>query len=197
LGIDLDNTIIDYTRAFAEAAVAAGVDGTLRAGGKTALRDDLRARPGGEDIWQRVQALAYGPLIGRAEPFPGVERFFARARERGAALTIVSHKSEFAAAAPAGPNLRECANAWLDARGLVLDGEPAVFFEPTRGAKCARIAELGLSHFIDDLVEVFEDPGFPSACARWMFAPDGAPAAVAADRVFRSWPELADAAFDG
>jgi hypothetical protein len=195
LGIDLDNTIIDYARAFADAAVAAGVDGASLRSGKTALRDGLRARPGGEETWQRVQALAYGPLIDRADAFPGVEAFFARARERGLSLAIVSQKSEFAAAAPAGPNLRECAQRWLDARGFVRDGVPAVYFEPTRAAKCARIAELGLTHFIDDLVEVFDDPAFPRACTRWLFAPDDVPASPPAERVFRRWSELADAAF--
>jgi len=194
LGIDLDNTIIDYTKAFAEAARAAGVADTVGAG-KTALRDGLRARAGGELIWQRVQALAYGPLIARAEPFPGVEAFFARARERGLALAIVSHKSEFAAAAPTGPNLRDCAQTWLDAHGFVCDGKPAVFYESTRAAKCARIAELGLTHFIDDLVEVFEDPGFPPSCERWLFAPDAAPAFAPAERVFHSWPDIAGATF--
>jgi hypothetical protein len=195
LGIDLDNTIIDYTRAFSEAAVAAGVADPALTSGKTALRDDLRARPGGEAMWQRVQALAYGPLIDRAEPFAGVEAFFARAREGGLDLAIVSHKSEFAAAAPDGPNLRACALAWLDARGFVRDGEPKVFFEATRAAKCARIADLELTHFIDDLVEVFADPGFPATCARWLFAPDDVPALGPVDRVFRRWSELADAAF--
>jgi hypothetical protein len=192
LGIDLDNTIIDYTRAFAEAAVAAGV---APQNGKMALRDGLRARMGGENIWQRIQGLAYGPLIERAEPYPGVEAFFARARERGLALSVVSHKSEFAAAAPAGPNLRDCARAWLDARGIVRSGEPALYFESTRAAKCARIGALGLTHFIDDLVEVFEDPEFPRTCARWLFAPNELPPHAPAERVFRHWSELADATF--
>lgn len=195
LGIDLDNTIIDYTRAFSEAALAAGVPVPTPPSGKTALRDALRARPGGEAMWQRVQALAYGPLIDRAEPFAGVEAFLRRARERRVPLAIVSHKSEFAAAAPDGPNLRACALAWLDAHGFVHDGDPAVFFEATRAEKCARIAELGLTHFVDDLVEVFADPGFPRRCRRWLFAPDGAPAGAFADRVFGRWADLADAAF--
>lgn len=195
LGIDLDNTIIDYTRAFSEAALAAGVVDPALTSGKTALRDDLRARAGGEEIWQRVQALAYGPLIGRAQPFPGAEAFFARARERGITLAIVSHKSAFAAAAPDGPDLRRCALAWLDARGFVRDGAPAVFFEDTRAAKCARIAALGLTHFVDDLLEVFADPCFPPACERWLFAPDGVPPQAPVERVFRSWAGLADATF--
>jgi hypothetical protein len=195
LGIDLDNTIIDYTRAFADAVRAAGIDGIPLDAGKTVLRDALRARPGGERDWMRVQALAYGSLIERAEPYPGVEAFFVRARERGMRLTIVSQKTAFAAAAPEGPNLRECASAWLAARGLVRDGEPAVYYEATREAKCARIAALGLTHFIEDLVEVFVDPAFPRDCTRWLFAPDGAPPDAPADRVFATWAELAGAAF--
>ena len=189
LGIDLDNTIIDYARAFDEAAVALGID--VPPGGKTALRDMLRAGSGGDWEWQRVQALAYGPLIDRAVPFAGVEDFFARARERGLSLTIVSHKSHVAGAAPDGPNLRDCAHAWLDARGLVRAGEPAVYFEGSRAEKCARIAALGLTHFIDDLIEVFEDPGYPPSCARWLFAPDGAPADAPADRMFSDWATIA------
>jgi beta-phosphoglucomutase-like phosphatase (HAD superfamily) len=193
LGIDLDNTIIDYTRAFAEAARAAGAAGPPLAG-KTALRAALRAGPGGDWEWQRLQALVYGPLIERAEPFPGVETFFARARERDVPFAIVSHKSAFAGAAPDGPNLRHCASTWLAVRGLVIAGKPAVYFEATRAEKCARIAALGLTHFVDDLVEVFDDPGFPKTCERWLFAPDGAPADAPADRIFRTWAELSDAA---
>jgi hypothetical protein len=194
LGIDLDNTIINYTRAFADAAVEAGL-GDAAKGGKTALRDELRSRTGGEDLWQRVQALAYGPLIGRAEPFPGVEGFFARARAEGMALAIVSHKSEFAAGAPAGPNLRDCATEWLAEHGFVRAGEPHVYFEGTRAEKCARIAALGLTHFVDDLVEVFEDPAFPRTCERWLFAPDGVPVQLPAERAFRDWPALTAATF--
>jgi hypothetical protein len=195
LGIDLDNTIIDYTRAFAEAALTAGIAGTPFPGGKLGLRDALRARDGGEAMWQQVQALAYGPLIDRAEPFPGVEAFFDLARERSVEFAIVSHKSEFATLAPAGPNLRDCAATWLAERRFVRDGAPAVFFELTRVAKCTRIVELGLTHFIDDLVEVFEDSAFPPSCARWLFAPDELPAGGCADRVFRRWSEIAEAVF--
>jgi hypothetical protein len=36
-----------------------------------------------------------------------------------------------------------------------------VFFEDTRAAKVDRIASLDLDVFIDDLVEVFEQPHFP------------------------------------
>lgn len=191
IGIDLDNTIINYERAFAAAAAGLGlsrVDGA----GKTELRDRIRELEAGEEQWQRVQAQVYGPGIGAALPYDGVAAFFERARAQRVPLTVISHKSAFAAAAPDGPNLRDAARSWLDAHGL---GWPDVFFESTRREKCERIARCGCTLFIDDLTEVFADPAFPPGVERWLFEPAGAgvPAGVA-DRVFHSWPALLEAA---
>ncbi len=183
IGIDLDNTIIDYDAAFAAAARELGIDA---AGGKTALRDRIRSLDGGEAVWMRVQAQVYGPGIGAARLFDGVDAFIARARERGIALTIVSHKSEFAAAAPGGPNLRACATAFVRERGI----DVPLCFESSREEKCRRIAACGATHFVDDLVEVFADPAFPPRVQRWLFAPHGAPAGGPASRVFASWHEV-------
>jgi hypothetical protein len=191
IGIDLDNTIINYERAFAAAAAALGlacVDGA----GKTVVRDRIRELEAGEEQWQRVQAQVYGPGIGAALPYDGVTAFFERARARRVPLIIVSHKSAFAAAAPDGPNLRAAARGWLDAHGL---GWPDVFFESTRREKCERIARAGCTVFIDDLTEVFADPAFPPGVERWLFEPAGStlPAGLA-DRVFHTWTALREAA---
>lgn len=152
IGIDFDNTIVDYRRAFASA-----VGGAETA--KVDVRDALRARPGGEAEWQRLQAHVYGIAIAQAPPFEGFEAFVRAARERGAALYIVSHKTRYAAAAPDGPDLHEAARAWLFSRGIGVDG---LYFEVTRADKLARIAALQLTHFIDDLDEVLSDPAFPA-----------------------------------
>jgi hypothetical protein len=195
IGIDLDNTIINYERAFGIAAAALGfsfVDGV----GKTEVRDRIRALAGGEERWQQVQAHVYGVAIGEAEPYAGVETFFERALERSVPLVIVSHKSRFAAAAPNGPDLRTAALGWLEARQLVRSGEPRVFFESTRREKCERVGRSGCTIFIDDLTEVFTDPAFPRGVERWLFAPAGGPVeSTVADRVFRSWSAIGEAAF--
>jgi hypothetical protein len=110
-GIDLDNTIINYERAFANAAAALGLARTGGAG-KTELRDRIRLLEAGEEQWMRVQAHVYGPAIDEAVPYDGVEAFFERANACGVPIVIVSHKSEYAAAAPSGTNLRTAARAW-------------------------------------------------------------------------------------
>lgn len=185
IAIDLDNTIIDYDDAFAQAAVALGFLREVPAG-KTALRDRIRALPDGERRWMQLQAHVYGPGIGRARLYDGVLAFIDAARQRSIALSIVSHKGEVAAAAPQGPNLRHCAERFLDERAIALP----LYFESTREAKCRRIAALGVSHAIDDLLEVFADPAFPPTVTRWLFAPHGSEPKSAVDRVFDDWGQL-------
>jgi hypothetical protein len=166
IGIDFDNTIVDYRPVFLAAARTLGlVDASFAAGDKTEIRDRLRALPGGEARWQQLQAHVYGVAIEAAPPYAGIERFLDEARRRGAELAIVSHKTRFAAAAPGGADLQAAARRWLGERGLVGAGgiaEAAVFFEPTRNAKLDRVRSLELTHFVDDLDEVLDDPAFPA-----------------------------------
>jgi hypothetical protein len=79
-------------------------------------------------------------------------------------LTVVSHKSRFAAAAPGGADMRVAALRWLEAGGIVGPGgidARDVYFESTRAEKIARVRALALTHFIDDLEDVLNDPAFP------------------------------------
>ncbi len=167
IGIDFDNTIVDYRPVFLPAARALGlIDATFAASGKTELRDRLRTMPDGERRWQQLQAHVYGIAIASAPAYAGIERFVAEARRRGATLAIVSHKTRFAAADPGGADMRIAAMRWLRARGLIgVTGvdEAGVFFEATREAKLERVERLGLTHFIDDLPDVLGDPAFPAA----------------------------------
>jgi hypothetical protein len=93
-------------------------------------------------------------------------------------IFIVSHKTRFGHFDPARVDLREAARGWMTAQGFFRAGRglPAdhVYFEDDREHKLARIAALGCSHFIDDLEEVFADPGFPAGVRRILLAETGA-----------------------
>ena len=189
IGMDLDNTIVSYDALFAEAAVSAGfIEQNVRAS-KHELRERLREAPGGEERWTRLQAEVYGPRMRDAVTFPGVEAFIARARAAKISMYVVSHRSQFAAAAPDGPHLHAVARAWLE-RVFPADVFAGVFFEETRTAKIERIAALGCTHFIDDLAEVFLDASFPSETARWLFDPSGTQPVVPQAERFADWPAM-------
>lgn len=177
IGIDFDNTIIDYTEAFALAAREMGLidpSAPLPAG-KTAIKAHILAHhPEGDIAWQRLQGQVYGAFIERAVPMPGFPEFLARYAGRGEFL-VVSHKTVYGHFDPAQIDLRVAARDWMIRRGLLGDDKPIrrAFFEPTRGDKIARIVELGCDAFVDDLVEVLEDPGFPPDVRRLWLSLDG------------------------
>jgi hypothetical protein len=164
VGLDFDNTIVDYRPLFAAALARLGIASLdANAPEKTGVRDRLRALPDGEARWQQLQAELYGTAIAGAPAYPGLTQFLARARERGDRLVIVSHKSRFAAAAPHGPDLQEAARAWLVAAGIAGDAiaHDDIYFAATRAEKIERIRALELTHFVDDLADVLDDPAFP------------------------------------
>lgn len=194
IGIDFDNTIISYDAVFRSAAIERGLVAGDFAGAKRAVRDAIRLLPDGEVSWQRLQGYVYGQGIGGATMFDGLEDFLRRCRRQGHGVMIVSHKTEYGHFDPARVNLREAALGWMHGRGFFAEGGIAradVYFESSRAEKLARIGALKLTHFIDDLREVLDDPDFPPGVERILFAPDAdVPLPYPA---FPHWRGIADA----
>jgi hypothetical protein len=177
VGIDFDNTIVSYDRLFHRLAVERALVDPSFPANKQAIRDALRnARC--EEEWTRVQGIAYGARIVEAEPFPGVKRFLRQCRDAAVEVAIVSHKT-------VTPYLGEpydlhlAAHEFLEQHGFYRADEAGltpehVHFEPTLGAKLARIAALGCSAFVDDLPELLAEPRFPAGVERIHFDPSGA-----------------------
>jgi hypothetical protein len=197
IGVDLDNTLADFDTLFREAAIAGGLLPAAFAGGKTEVRAAVRAGPGGETAWRHLQGRVYGPLMEGAPLFAGAAEFLVACRVRGDRVFIVSHKTRLGHGGTA--DLHAAAFSWLAAKGFFAPrgfgiGLADVFLAPDRAAKLARIAALDLSHFIDDLPEVLDDPAFPEGPRRLLFAPLGG-ASARAGAVCRSWPEIQTAIF--
>jgi hypothetical protein len=174
IGIDFDNTLIDYDRVFLTAAQDLGLLPRDFTGSKRAVRDAIRLLPDGELTWQRLQGHVYGAGIGGAVPFAGAGDFLRRCAQDGIPTFIVSHKTQYGHYDPARVDLREAARGWMTAQGFFCAGKGIardnVYFEDDRAKKLARIAALGCTVFIDDLEEVFADPGFPANVRRILFA---------------------------
>lgn len=176
IGLDFDNTIISYAGVFLSAAKERRLLGPeVRNASKQAVRDAIRLLPEGEITWQHLQGFVYGRGIRDATMFCGVDRFLRRCRAEGHAMFIVSHKTEYGHYDPERVNLREAALGWMSAHGFFSEDAYAippdnVYFERTRAEKLLRIAQLGCTHFIDDLEEVLGDPGFPAEVERILFS---------------------------
>lgn len=185
IGIDFDNTLIDYDRVFLKTAQERGLVAADFAGSKREVRDAIRRLPDGELAWQRLQGHVYGAGIGGAVLFEGADAFLRQCRALNVDVFIVSHKTRYGHLDPARVDLRQAALGWMAAHGFFnADGfgfrQEDVFFEETRPAKLARIAALNCTHFIDDLEEVFADPAFPASVRGILFATasSGCPALV-------------------
>ncbi len=168
IGLDFDNTIIQYDQVFYKLALARGFIGIDIPQTKQAVRGFLRGQSRGEIQWQILQAEVYGPRLGEARPFPGIEAFLSDGIRQGAKFFIVSHKNRFAAQdREYRHDLIEASQTWLSSYGIVGEDRPVcaadVYFESSRLKKCERIASLGCDVFIDDLEEIFAEPGFPRA----------------------------------
>lgn len=162
IGIDFDNTIINYNQIFHDLAEAEGLIPQGEKGlGKDAVKQHLLKLQGNDLGWQSLQAKAYGPEILRASLFEGFQEFLDWADSSGHQVFVVSQKSVYSHFDSRVP-LRDWAYAWLSKNLNQLSREQ-VFFEATRSDKLKRIGHLQCDVFIDDLAEVLEDPSFPES----------------------------------
>jgi len=192
IGVDLDNTIVGYDQAMHKVAKERGFIGPDVPCQKRSIRDAIRRRPGGEWEWVQLQAAVYGPLISEAKLLEGVEQFFKSCRDFGGRVFVISHKTEFAAASETGTNLRRAAMEWMSdreffsAQGLRFKRDD-IYFENTRQAKIERIAQIGCTHFIDDLLETFLEPGWPTRIQKILYSPHSNEDSVPDVKVFFTW----------
>lgn len=190
VGLDLDNTLVDYREVFEEIGSQLGLPRGART--KHAVREHLRAR-GREAEWTQLQAKVYGTGMARARLFPGASECLSAARRHGVRIVVISHRTAHAVA-DSSVDLHASAADWLGNQALEIE---AFYFEETRAQKIARIDALACSHFVDDLPEVLCDPRFPSGATRWLFAPDGDQPAIQGCRVFSHWNDLREHLFAG
>jgi hypothetical protein len=198
IGIDFDNTIAGYDHVFATVAEHQRLLGSGDAKTKKDVCTALLGRPGGEQDWMRLQGSVYGAHMKDACLIEGVGDFLTRCRKADIDLCIVSHKTEFGHFDTERVNLRDAASAWMEDKGF-FDPDcygfrrDAVFFESSRKDKINRIGKIGCTHFVDDLEEVFLEPGFPEETERLLFAAGAKQLPTGPFKAFGSWREISDA----
>lgn len=195
IGLDLDNTIIDYDDAFLQVGTEIGLL-PPRQGLRT--KDEVKSfllKTAGEQAWMRLQGQVYGRRIDSARLYDGVAEFIRAMHQHGARLSIVSHKTRSGHFDAAQVNLWDAASHWLEQRGFFADDgfnlDPKdVHFLETRDEKVATIAKIGCQAFIDDLPEILLHPSFPAQTSGFWFAGDKAASDGLGLPPYRNWTEI-------
>jgi hypothetical protein len=200
IGLDFDNTLVSYDKLFIDAASAKGwipaLTTTTDAGGKIWVSNIVRQLADGEIKWQTLQAEVYGPRMNEAVLLDGVATFLQEAVRRKVEMFIVSHKTRFARRdTEKKSDLRLTALDWMDKTGFfTTDGfrfsRENIFFCATRKEKVDRIAKLNCDYFIDDLPEVFAEPGFPARTKQILIAPHGESNGSKTYKSFQAWTTI-------
>ena len=136
-----------------------------------------------------------------ADLIPGVREFFQTCIKNGIQTYIISHKTEYANFDEVGINLREAALNWMTQQGVFEASgfglvKANVFFGTTRLEKIVHIENLGCTHFIDDLEEMFIEAAFPAEIEKILYVPHGQHASLPGIRTARSWQEINDFFFN-
>ena len=170
IGLDFDNTIVNYDRLFYQIAIERGVIPNGHVMSKNAIRDYLHEQQA-EQTWREIQGYVYGySMIEHAQPYDGVIAFIQTVIAQGAEIHIVSHKTRY-------PYDGECfdmhlaANHWLDRHvGALIPPDHRNYCE-SLSDKVMRINELELKMFIDDLPKVLNHPNLNLDIRRLLFDP--------------------------
>jgi hypothetical protein len=192
IGIDFDNTIVNYDGVFHRVAVEQGVVPQTLAPNKVAVRNWLREADK-EELWTEMQGYVYGTRMNDAEAYPGVLAFLKWAKSAGIHVSIISHKTTHPFLGPRY-DLHAAAREWIetflrDQAGLLVAPEN-VYFETTKDAKWARIASTNSTHFIDDLPEILLAETFPASAKRILFDPDHHHGSVGGLLTIHNWADI-------
>ena len=187
IGIDFDNTLIDYHGVFNAVGQELGLIPDTLETGKNYVKTYLISQ-GREDQWTELQGIVYGSRLGYANPYKGFFAFLSCCRKHSIECVIVSHKTRYPYIGEK-VDLHQAAKEWLAAQQITLD----TFFELTKEDKVRRIASLGCDLFVDDLPDFLSLPGFPEHTQKLLFDPRfslSVPEKDAGFLIVRSWAEI-------
>jgi hypothetical protein len=174
IGLDFDNTIVNYDQVLEKLVRPLGIIYTNQ--GREFVREKVRSTVEGDIAWQQIQALMYGPEIMDAKPMKGVLDFLKFCMCENICVKIISHKTEYSTLGQSTISLRSAALNWLaenrffDSYGI----EPKnVYFASSQKEKIKEISRSEVSLYVDDLDEILTSPLFPSNVQKILISPTG------------------------
>lgn len=157
VGLDLDNTLIDYTQAYSKIAEIFGL--TIENFNKDSIKQHLTDNKKNDVEWQRFQSILYTQGLDYAKLAPGLLNFLKFCKTKSIKVSVVSHKTLTTPKKFGNLNLRTPALKWLKEQQLIpaLISLEDIFFCSTKSLKIEKINQLKCEIFVDDLEEVLYD----------------------------------------
>ena len=173
LGIDFDNTIVEYDNLFNKIALEYKLIDRKTKTNKIDLREILRSR-GEEELFTNIQGEVYGKRILEADSSKGVIAALKNLNYSEIKPFIISHKTKTPYKGPKY-DLHKAARDWLTRNNFFnKDGlnwnKKDVYFEVSKEKKIKRILSLNCTHYIDDLPEILEL--LPKSISRILYDPN-------------------------
>ena len=175
IGIDFDNTIVDYGYIFVERARSLGyLDSGVQLT-KDEVKRIVKESNEGEQKWGILQREVYGKGIRNANVMEGFDGFIVECRKQRIPISIVSHKSKYNSFDPQKLNLQQPALDWMRTNRFFDENSfgfnlSQISFSETLEDKIQKINILNCSHFIDDLLKVLLHPLFPKSTRKIHFS---------------------------
>lgn len=198
IGVDLDNTIINYESVFGLVGVKYGwLPSSFLNKNKEEIKLYLREEKRlGEKTWMKIQGKAYGIDISYARPMQGVLAAFDTMLEHEINLVVVSHKTKYGHYDETKTNLRTAALNFLDENNFFKMNESFnedhINFYSSLDDKIKGIIDLDLDLFIDDLYKVLNHPLFPQKTKKILFGKPTYTGDLALDFNSCSWKEVTE-----
>ncbi|QTH71045.1 HAD family hydrolase [Pseudoalteromonas xiamenensis] len=175
IGIDFDNTIVDYTGVFYTVAMDLGWLPEGVGNSKKAVKDYF-INSQQEARWTELQGLVYGKFIFLAKPYSHCLSVLQDLKSRNVQLYLISHKTKYPFIGEK-TDLHLSAMNWLQKNGFIGTTQAPfllehVYFNEKKEDKINLIGELGCEVFLDDLPEILTHTRFPQRCAGILFSPE-------------------------
>ena len=164
IGIDLDNTIINYQNSFKKFLKEKNIDSKSIDKKKIKFISNSNSKI---KNWTQTQEEIYGKYIFFAKPFKYFKDFEKFALKNKIKLFIVSHKTKFSQFSKKY-NLHSQSNKWL--KNNISKKIYKIYYVKTVNQKIKKIAYLNPDYFIDDLIEIFNHKNFPKKIKKIHFS---------------------------
>ena len=169
IGLDLDNTIIDYSAAYFSLSERFDLNELHR--DRISIRNILRKSKFDDEEWQYFQSLLYTEGLAYAKPAEGLLDFLNICKHKKIGVSIISHKTATTQARFGSQDLRAPALEWLRNYNILSNFvlETDVVFCSSAEEKVEVIKAKDFDIFIDDLIEILLNLESSSSLNRVLF----------------------------